>query len=125
MLDLHWWSVYGRFVNCRSLFSLPVLSREAVFLVDGRGSSAVGLPSVGGLCYSRKEFFSCEVPERFEKVAVHVVEALALIVAVRLWVPQLPSQSVIPVGSDNQSVIAAVNLGKPCDKNLAALARVV
>ena len=123
--DLRWWSCYGRFVNTRSLFSLPVMSREAVFVVDGRGASGSGLPSVGGLCYSRKEFFSCQVPEGFEHSAVHVIEALALVVAVRLWVPKLPSQSVIPVGSDNQSVIASVNQGKPRDRDLAALARLV
>ena len=123
--DISWWTTHGTRLNCRALINLPVAPREAIFVVDARGKTNSGVPSVGGLFYADKEFFSVEVTEEYYNVPVHVVEALALLIEARLWVNWLPTPSLVPVGSDNMAVVSAVQSGRAKDKMLAALARLL
>ena len=105
--------------------SLPVIEWESMFLVDGRGMSLDGKPSVGGLNYVAKRFFSLEVPEDLSTSPVHVIEAVALLVSVRLWLELLPSQSLVPIGSDNMAVVSALQWGKARDRCLGAMTRLM
>ena len=109
--DLKWWLTYGPKLNAKTLISLPHLPLQSVFLVDGRacGSSP---PSVGGLCYHTKEFFSMTVPPEFHDKPIHIIEAIALLAASRLWVPRLPEGHLIPIGSDNQAVVLSFQHGR-------------
>ena len=125
MEDLRWWVTHGRRLNVRALMLLPVVSRDSYFVVDGRGLSAEGWPSVGGLDFVNKRFLSTVVPREFAKSPVHVIEAVALLVAVRLWLWRIASPGLIPIGSDNMAVVHAVQGGKAKDPALAALARLL
>ena len=64
-------------------------------------------------------------PEEFHQDPVHVIETFALLAASRVWVPLLPEGHLIPIGSDNQPVIAAFQYGKAREPRLAALARLL
>ena len=123
--DLLWWLRHGPQLNHKTLITLTNLPLTSVFLVDGRGSSKDLPPSVGGLCYHTCQFFSMVVPEQFYQVPVHVIEAIALLAASRLWVPLLPGGNLIPIGSDNQAVVAAFQFGRAKDQYLAAMARLL
>lgn len=124
--DISWWVSHGNSLNCKSLIDLPVLQREARFVVDGRGKSSDGVPSVGGLCYMFKEYFAEDVPgDDVAEDPIHIIEALALLVASRLWVSRLPSQSVVPIGSDNMAVVSSIQSGKARDPKLAATVRLL
>ena len=101
------------------------MKRDAAILLDGRGASENDCSSVGGLCYWAKSFFSMRVPAEYRSAPVHVIEALALVTSVRLWVTKELSQAIVPIGCDNSAVVLAVNGGKPRDKFLAAAARIL
>ena len=118
--DLQWWLTYGPKLNTRVLISLQTLPLTSVFLVDGR-SDPDGLASVGGLCYHTKEFFSMLVPQLFKDEPIHVIEAIALLAACRLWVPKMPGGHLIPVGSDNQAVVLSFQHGRAKEASLAAM----
>ena len=123
--DLLWWVHHGPRLNSKTLISLPTLPRESAFLVDGRGSSADCPPSLGGLCYFTKQFFSMLAPPEFHEEPVHIIEAVALLAACRLWVPLLPEGHLVPIGSDNQAVVLACQHGRAREPRLAALARLL
>ena len=122
--DLQWWITYGPKLNTKTLLIPPKLPLESVFLVDGRIDST-SPPSVGGLCYHSKEFFSMEVPPSFNNEPIHIIEAIALLAASRLWVPKLPGGHLIPIGSDNQAVVLSFQHGRAKEPNLAAMARLL
>ena len=122
--DLKWWLTYGPFVNSKTLITLPPLPLKSVFLVDGRRDSE-SLPSLGGLCYHTKEFFIMKVPIEFESSPIHIIEAIALLAACRLWVHRLPGGHLIPIGSDNQPVVLAFQFGRAKEPNLASMARLL
>ena len=95
-------------------------------MVDGRGRLHTGEPpAVGGLHFALKEFFSCPVPAYLAHLPIHVIEAVAMLVAVRLWVPHMPQGSQVTVGSDSMPVVESVNQGKPREKHLQATARLI
>ena len=123
--DLSWWVRYGVLLNTRAVISLPPMPRKAVIVTDGRGSSSEGPPSIGGLCYPLKEYFSTVVADEFHDSPVHVIEAVALVVAVRLWIECLGGQSLVPIGCDNMAVVAAVNRDRSKEPSLSATARLV
>ena len=81
--DLQWWLTYGPHINTKTLFTLPPLPLESVFLVDGRVDSS-GPSSVGGLNYHTKEFFSMIVPDSFHRKPIHIIKAIALVAASKL-----------------------------------------
>ena len=74
--DIQWWLTYGPKLNSKTLLSLPSLPLTSVFLVDGRVDPG-SPPSVGGLCYHTKEFFSMTVPSFFYDKPIHIKEAIA------------------------------------------------
>ena len=122
--DLQWWLIYGPHLNAKTLLSLPPLPLTSVFLVDGRVDP--NLPAtVGGLNYHTKEFFSMSVPDNFENSPIHVIEAIVLLAASRLWVSKMPDFHLIPIGSDNQAVVLAFQHGRAREPNLAAMARLL
>ena len=122
--DLRWWVIYGPRLNTMTLITMPKLPLESVFLVDGCKLSNSS-PSVGGLCYHTKEFFSMPVPSQFIDQPIHVIEAIALLAASRLWVPKLPGGHIIPIGSDNQAVVLSFQHGWAKEQSLAAMARLL
>ena len=123
--DLLWWLRHGPLLNARTVVTMPVLSGEAVILTDGRGKGVGNLPSVGGLCYNSKEYFSMVVPATYHEAPVHVIEAVALLAACRRWVPGLPPGCVVPVGCDNMGVVMSYQGGKARNRYLAAAARLL
>ena len=122
--DLGWWLTYGPLLNSKTLISLPSLPLTSVFLVDGRVDQN-SPPTVGGLNYHTKEFFSMYVPENFHNEPIHVIEAIALLAASRLWVSRMPQYHLIPIRSDNQAVVLSYQHGRAKEKNLAAMARLL
>ena len=119
--DLSWWLTYGPKLNARTLLTLPTLPLQSVYLVDGRVDPHA--PStVGGLNYHTREFFSMVVPNVFEDEPIHVIEAIALLAASRLWVSKMPPGHLIPIGSDNQAVVLSFQHGRAKEKNSAAMA---
>ena len=122
--DLEWWLTYGPKLNAKTLLSLPPLPLSSVFLVDGRVDPSQPA-TVGGLNYHTKEFFSMSVPANFENEPIHVIEAIVLLAASRLWVSKMPHNNLIPIGSDNQAVVLAFQHGRAREPNLAAMARLL
>ena len=122
--DLGWWLTYGPHLNSKTLISLPPLPLTSVFLVDGRADPG-SPPSVGGLNYHTREFFSMTVPSRFYNEPIRVIEAIALLAASRLWVSEMPPYHIIPIGSDNQAVVLSYQHGRAKEQNLAAMARLL
>ena len=123
--DLSWWLIYGRKLNNRVLFSTSRPCERALFVVDGRGRSNDGPPSIGGLCHELMKFFSVEVPQDLYDAPVHIIEAAALLVACRLWVHYLGHHGAITVGSDNVAVVESVRHGKPRDSQLGSMVRLL
>ena len=122
--DLGWWLTYGPLLNSKTLISLPPLPLTSVFLVDGRVDPG-SPPTVGGLNYHTKEFFSMYVPPVFHNQPIHVIEAIALLAASRLWVSKMPPYHLIPIDSDNQAVVLSYQHGRAKEQNLAAMARLL
>ena len=56
---------------------------------------------------------------------IHVVEAVAFLVAARAWVGDLPRDSVSLAQSDSRPVVDSVNGGRPRDASLQAVVRLV
>ena len=123
--DLSWWISHAPSLNLKAIISPTPLSTASVFLTDGRGSSKDGPPSVGGLCHITKQLFSLTTPPSLHHEPVHVIEAVAVLAAARIWVPHLPLDRVIPVGCDNQAVVHACQGGKARDPQLAAMSRLL
>ena len=124
-LDLQWWLLHGPSLNARTLITLPTLPRESVYLVDACGKQGDRVPSVGGLSYHHKEFFAMPVPVKFQDSPIHVLEAVVLLAASRLWVPSLPDEHIIPIGSDNMAVVMSYQHGRAREPSLAAMARLL
>ena len=122
--DLRWWLTYGPRLNSKTLLTLQTLPLTSVFLVDGRVGTG-SPPTVGGLCYHTSEFFSMEVPSCFHHQPIHIIEAIALLAASRLWVPKMPDGFIIPIGSDNQAVVLSYQHGRAKEPSLAAMARLL
>ena len=92
------------------------------YMVDGRGKLDSGEPpAVGGLHFKLREFFSQEVPHNLATAPIHVVEAMAFLVAARTWVDTLPRDSVSVAASYSMPVVDSVKGGKPKDKSLQAV----
>ena len=122
--DLEWWLTYGPRLNSKTLLSLPPLPLTSVFLVDGRVDPHCPA-TVGGLNYHTKEFFSMQVPDAFQSQPIHIIEAIVLLAASRLWVSKMPDNHLIPIGSDNQAVVLAFQHGRAREPSLAAMARLL
>ena len=122
--DLLWWLTYGPHLNTKTLLTLPPLPLTSVFLVDGRVDQN-GPSSVGGLNYHTQEFFSMIVPDAFHNKPIHIIEAVALLAASRLWVPSMPENHLIPIGSDNQAVVLSYQHGRAKEPSLAAMSRLL
>ena len=123
--DLLWWIKHGPQLNSKTLISPPTLPLTSVYLVDARGMSVDQPASVGGLCYFTQQFFSMVAPPQFQNQPIHVLEAIVLLAASRLWVPMLPNGHIIPIGSDNQAVVAAFQHGRAKDQYLASMSRLL
>ena len=65
------------------------------------------------------------VPEPFESQPIHIIEAIVLLAASRLWVSKMPANHLIPIGSDNQAVVLAFQHGRAREPGLAAMARLL
>ena len=124
--DLNWWSYTAPRLNNKCLISPPIFKLDAQYMVDGRGKLATGEPpAIGGLNFLRQEFFSLSVSSQHHEAPIHVVEAVALLVAARVWVEHLPRDSVSVVASDSMPVVDSVNHGKPRDPSLQATTRLL
>ena len=125
--DLRWWQTYGPRLNSSTLIQPPLLPLTSAFCVDGCGGqidSGVS-PSVGGLCYLTRTFFSQTVPAVYFYEPIHIIEAIVLLAACRVWVPMLPTNHIIPIASDNMAVVLAVQHGRAKDLKLQAMARLL
>ena len=126
LADLQWWVQHGPRLNTKALINPPASTVISAILVDGRGMQAGGgRPSLGGICYTTREFFAMEAPPDFHQAPVHVIEAIALLAAARAWVPAMPAHSEVGVGSDNQPVVNAFLHGRAVDPSLAAMTRLL
>ena len=65
------------------------------------------------------------VPSFFNDKPIHVIDAIDLLAASRLWVPKMPPGCLIPIGSDNQAVVLSFQHGKAKEPTLAAMARLL
>ena len=65
------------------------------------------------------------VPTDFHHEPIHVIEAIALLAACRLWVSRMPPFHTIPIGSDNQAVVLSFQHGRAKEQNLAAMSRLL
>ena len=124
--DLNWWLYTAPKLNSKTVIIPAFLPQTQSFVVDGRGRLLSGEPpAVGGLFYPKKQFFSLSVPSSLAHLPIHVTEAVALLVAVRLWVPSMPSGSRTTVGSDSMPVVDSVNYGRPKEKHLQVTSRLI
>ena len=124
--DLHWWRYTAPKLNTKCLLDPPVFDLSTQYMVDGRGKLGTGEPpAVGGLHFERKEFFSMEVPPSFSQAPIHVVEAVAFLVAARAWIKYLQRDSVCLAASDSMPVVDSVRGGRPRDSTLQAVVRLL
>ena len=124
--DIAWWRHVAPTINSRCLIVAPEALIDSVFVVDGRGYLADGSPpSIGGLCFPLKQFFSQELPSSMSKLPIHTVEAVALLGAARAWFHLLPQGQNYPVGSDSRPVVDSVMFGRAKDDSLAACTRLL
>ena len=100
--DLNWWLYMGPKLNTRVVIQPVPLPQAQSFGIDGHWQFLFGEPPVVcRLYFPAKQFFSCLVPIHLTNLPIHVIEALAMMVAVGLWVPHMPSSSHIAVGSNS------------------------
>ena len=124
--DLNWWLYTAPRLNSKSVIIPTLIPQDQSFVVDGRGRLLSGEPpAVGGLFYPKKQFFSLSVPLSLAHSPIHVIEAVALLVAVRLWVPSMPGGTRTTVGSDSMPVVDSVNHGRPREQHLQAASRLI
>lgn len=115
--DIAWWIRFMRTYNGVSIISSLVWTvPDVVFSTDAC------LSGCGGL--SQFQYFHVEFPiavlARFS--AIHLLEALAILVALRLW-GHLWAGFRIQVFCDNAAVVSALTTGKVKDQSLAAILR--
>ena len=115
--DIAWWLRFMRTYNGVSMISSLVWTApDAVFSTDAC------LSGCGGLTQS--QYFHVEFPvdvlARFSEI--HLLEALAILVALRLW-GHLWAGCRIQVLCDNAAVVSALTSGKVKDQSLAAISR--
>ena len=124
--DLNWWRYTAPKLNIKCLIDPPVFDLDNHYEVDGRGRLETGEPpSIGGLHFLRKEFFSQEVPTSLAAAPIHIVEAVALLVAARTWLMYLPRDSISRAASDSMPVVDSIKGGKPKDRTLQAVVRLL
>ena len=124
--DLNWWLYTAPKINSKTVIMPAFLPQAQSFVIDGRGRLISGEPpAVGGLYYPEKQFFSLEVPPSLAHLPIHVTEAVALLVAVRLWVPLISRGTRTTVGSDSMPVVDSVNHGRPKEQHLQATSRLI
>ena len=115
--DIAWWLRFMRTYNGVSIISSVVwTSPDAVFSTDAC------LSGCGGLSQSQYFHvqFPTEVRTRFSEI--HLLEALAILVALRLWGHPWAGFR-IQVFCDNVAVVSALTSGKVKDQSLAAISR--
>ena len=66
-----------------------------------------------------------EVPPSLSQAPIHIIEAVAFLVAARTWVKYLPRDSVCLAASDSMPVVDSVRGGKPRDSTLQAVVRLL
>jgi hypothetical protein len=116
-LDLMWWCRFLRAYNGVSFISSsPWTAPDVVFSTDAC------LTGCGGV--SQTEYFHTVFPDHIQSrfVDIHRLEALAILVALRLWGTQWTGLR-IQVFCDNQAVVSALSSGKVKDPLLAACLR--
>ena len=111
--DIRWWMQFINVYNGVSL--IPTQLRSAP---DSIFSSDACLTGCGGM--SSEQYFHVEFPPQvlLRFTTIHLLEALAIVIALRLWAHLWRGRRII-VHCDNFSVVSSLNSGHIRDKLLA------
>ena len=115
--DLRWWSLFMERFNGVS-FIPPVVwaERDVTFSTDSC------LKGCGGIC--GLEYFHAEFPNsiKIQKLAIHKLEMLAVLVGVRIWGKRLQGMR-LQIYCDNGAAVEVINSSKTRDPFLASCLR--
>lgn len=111
--DLQWWRTYLPLFPSRSLMWLEQFQdRDQVLASD---ACMVG---AGGIWKQGKQYYRCLFPDHvLQGASICHLELWALIVALKLWSPQLDGKAIV-VQCDNQAVAELINSGRAKDVQL-------
>jgi hypothetical protein len=115
--DLRWWSLFMERFNGVS-FIPPIGWAEP----DITFSTDSCLTGCGGIC--GLEYFHVEFPQsiRIQKLAIHKLEMLAVLVGVRIWGQRLQGMR-LQIYCDNAAAVQVINSSKTRDPFLASCLR--
>ena len=115
--DIHWWIRFISVYNGVSLIPTQTWSApDSIFSTDACLTGCGGMTTDEYFHVS----FPSEVLSRFS--AIHLLEALVIVVALRLWGRHWRGQRIV-VYCDNFSVVSSLNSGRVQDKLLASCLR--
>ena len=115
--DIRWWMRFINVYNGVSLIPTQLWSApDSIFSTDAC------LTGCGGM--SSEQYFHVEFPPEvlLQFTAIHLLEALAIVIALRLWGRYWRGLRIM-VHCDNFSVVSSLNSGRVQDKLLAACLR--
>ena len=106
--DIYWWSRFMPIYNGVSLIPVPHCAETGSVLVTD-----ACLTGCGGFNHYNGEYFHAEFPERVRAQDVHinVLELWAIMVAIKIWGPQLKG-SRFRMQCDNTVAVAAMNMAR-------------
>ena len=115
--DIRWWL---RFINVYNGVSL--IPTQLWSTPDSLFSTDACLTGCGGM--SSEQYFHVEFPQEvlLQFPTIHLLEALAIVIALRLWGRQYRGLRIM-VYCDNVSVVSSLNSGRVQDKLLAVCLR--
>ena len=115
--DIRWWM---RFINVYNGVSL--IPTQLWSAPDSLFSTDACLTGCGGM--SSEQYFHVEFPQEvlLQFPTIHLLEALAIVIALRLWGRQFRGLRIM-VYCDNVSVVSSLNSGRVQDKLLAVCLR--
>ena len=102
--DLRWWQNFMREFN-----GVRLLPKDRWTAVDEGIATDACLTGMGGLCWG--EYFHCSIPDKLANWAINELEAMAILVALRLWAPRLQGRQML-VSCDNMATVWAINMWK-------------
>ena len=116
--DIRWWMWFINVYNGVSLIPTQLWSApDSIFSTD------TCLTGCGGM--SSEHYFHVEFPPQvlLRFTAIHLLEALAIVIALRLWGHLWRGQWIMMVHRDNFSVVSSLNSSRVQDKLLAVCLR--
>ena len=104
-MDLRWWHLFLKDFNGVSMFPELRWSRP-----DSVISTDSCLSGCGG--WAQGDYFHCKFPSFIcsQGLAINELECLAVVVAVRIWLPKLENRNVL-MYCDNETTVQVINRG--------------